>query len=84
MRARVTSPKDAAPKSAEALLRKAGISYPVGVDRSGAVADRFLISALPVTFFIAPNGEVRGEIFGTATHAQLEMWVARLRASGKE
>jgi len=75
--------EDPAPKTAEALLHRAGISYPVGVDRSGAVANRFLISALPVTFFIAPNGQVRGEIFGTATTAQLRTWVARLQSSSK-
>ena len=75
--------EDSAPKTAEGLLHKAGISYPVGVDRSGAVADRYLISALPVTLFIEPNGEVRGEIFGTATTAQLRTWVARLQASSK-
>lgn len=71
---------DPDPSSAEHLLRAAGISYPVGIDRSGAVADRYLISALPVTFFIAPSGVIKGEIFGRASTAQLDAWVARLRA----
>jgi peroxiredoxin len=75
--------EDSATKTAEALLHKAGISYPVGVDRSGAVANRYLVSALPVTFFIAPNGAVRGEIFGAATATQLRTWVERIQASGK-
>jgi cytochrome c biogenesis protein CcmG, thiol:disulfide interchange protein DsbE len=73
---------DSATKTAEALLETAGISYPVGVDRSGSIADRYLVSALPVTFFIAPSGAVRGEIFGAATAAQLRTWVERLQTPG--
>jgi thiol-disulfide isomerase/thioredoxin len=74
---------DSATTTAESLLHKAGVSYPVGVDRSGAIANRYLVSALPVTFFIAPNGAVRGEIFGAATAAQLRKWVERISDLGR-
>jgi thiol-disulfide isomerase/thioredoxin len=75
--------EDPAVATAEELLHRAGISYPVGVDRSGSVANRYLIAALPVTFFIAPTGAVQGEIFGAATASQLRTWVARLSRSAQ-
>jgi cytochrome c biogenesis protein CcmG, thiol:disulfide interchange protein DsbE len=70
---------DPSPAAAERLLRRAGVSYLVGTDRSGAVTDRYLVSALPVTFFIAPDGRILGEHFGAATAAELSGWVARLQ-----
>ena len=69
---------DSSPASAMRLLRQAGIAYPVGLDSSGAIADRYLVSALPVTFFIAANGTVKGELFGAASAVELRSWVARL------
>ena len=72
---------DPAPGTAIRLLGHAGVSYAVGVDRDGAVADRYLIAALPVTFFISRAGVVRGELFGAATLSQLTGWVHRLDGS---
>lgn len=72
---------DSATATVTALLRKAGIAYPIGVDRTGSIANRYLVAALPVTFFIAPNGSVRGEIFGAATVSELRTWVGRLGGS---
>ena len=72
---------DPATATVTALLRKAGIAYPIGVDRSGSIANRYLVAALPITFFIAPNGSVRGEIFGAATVSELRTWVERLGGS---
>jgi thiol-disulfide isomerase/thioredoxin len=75
--------EDPATKTAETLLDRAGISYPVGMDPSGSIANRYLVSALPVTFLIARNGAVRSEIFGAATAAQLRTAVERIQATGK-
>ena len=69
---------DSATATAVGLLRKAGISYPVGIDQSGTTAGRYLVAALPVTFFIGANGSVHGEIFGAASASQLRSWVQRL------
>ena len=70
--------EDPARASALSLLRHAGIQYKIGSDPSGSVASRYLISALPVTYFISANGSVRGELFGAATAAELRSWVKRL------
>ncbi|HWD24822.1 MAG TPA: TlpA disulfide reductase family protein, partial [Acidimicrobiales bacterium] len=69
---------DPSPREALAQVANAGIPYPVGVDSSGSMADRYLVAALPVTFFVAPNGSIEGEIFGGATATQLRGWLARL------
>jgi len=66
---------DPSPKTALKLLHSAHIRYPVGVDRNGNVVDRYLISALPVTFFVSRSGVVAGELFGTATVRALTEWV---------
>jgi len=74
---------DSSPATAERLLHQAGVSYSVGVDPSGTVADRYLVSALPVTFFISTDGSVQGELFGTATIPELRAWITRLH-SGRD
>lgn len=71
---------DPSPNTAIRLLRNAGIRYPVAVDSAGAIASRYLVAALPVTFFIAPNGRIEDTLFGTATVASLRAGLATLRA----
>lgn len=66
---------------ARRLLDHARISYPIGVDQNGTVANRYLISALPVTFFVSRSGVVEGELFGAATAHELTEWVHRLGGS---
>ena len=51
---------DASSTEARALLKRAGVGYPVGIDASGTTADRYLVAALPVTFFISRSGVIRG------------------------
>ncbi|MGH9919421.1 MAG: TlpA family protein disulfide reductase [Nitrososphaerales archaeon] len=65
-------------KAAEQLLRRAGISYSVGVDGSGAIANRYLVAALPVTFFISASGSVESALFGAASASELRAGIARL------
>jgi len=69
---------DPSPTAAARLLRRAGITYPVGIDRSGSIAGRYLVAALPVTFFVSPSGVVRGEIVGRASTATLRHWIGVL------
>jgi cytochrome c biogenesis protein CcmG, thiol:disulfide interchange protein DsbE len=69
---------DSDPSLAMRLLARAHIRYPIGVDRNGAVTDRYLISGLPVTFFVSRSGVIEGEIFGTATSQELAGWVHSL------
>jgi cytochrome c biogenesis protein CcmG/thiol:disulfide interchange protein DsbE len=64
---------------AKSLLQRAGARYPVGVDPVAKVASRYLIQALPVTYFLNARGLVVGVAFGQLTSAELNVWVTRLR-----
>ena len=64
---------------ARSLLQRAGARYPVGVDPLAKVASRYLIQALPVTYFLNSKGLVVGVAFGQLTSADLTTWVTRLR-----
>jgi cytochrome c biogenesis protein CcmG/thiol:disulfide interchange protein DsbE len=60
--------------SALKLLRAAGASYPVGVDSNAKVATSYLLTALPVTFFLDGDGRVVHVALGTQTLSSLEHW----------
>ena len=66
--------------AATQLLTAARATYPVGVDNSAEVATRFLINALPVSYFVNAQGQVVGAALGPQTVGSLERWVARLEA----
>ncbi len=69
---------DSDTSAAKQLLEKAGASYPVGVDPLAKAASRYLIQALPVTYFLNSRGLVMGEVFGQMTSTELGSWVKRL------
>ncbi|HLN16855.1 MAG TPA: TlpA disulfide reductase family protein [Acidimicrobiales bacterium] len=69
---------DTSSTSAEHLLLGAGATFPVGVDPAGALASRWRISVLPVTYFLNRRGQVEGEAFGAQTVASLDRWVSTL------
>ena len=46
--------------NAEQLLAAAGATYPVGVDANAKVASRYLVQALPVSYFLDASGKVVG------------------------
>lgn len=69
------------PRLARRLLQRARITYAIAVDPNGTIASRYLIAALPVTFFVSRSGVIEGEIFGTATARELSAWVLRLGGS---
>lgn len=69
---------DGAPGKAARLLAAAGDHYPVGIDRSAAVANgKYLIQALPVTVVVGPRGHVRDELFGAQSASSLRRAIAR-------
>ncbi|HVC24940.1 MAG TPA: TlpA disulfide reductase family protein [Acidimicrobiales bacterium] len=64
---------------ARSLLAHAHATYPVGIDANGTVAsEKYVIAALPVTYFLDSSGRVAGEVFGAQSRASLESWVAKL------
>ena len=65
---------DANGTAAETLLAKAKATYPVGVDSDAKVATSYLLSALPVTYFLDANGQVVHVAFGAQTVASLSHW----------
>jgi len=41
------------------FLSKSPVTYPIGIDRGGSVAQRFGVTALPTAFVIDPTGRIR-------------------------
>jgi cytochrome c biogenesis protein CcmG/thiol:disulfide interchange protein DsbE len=68
--------------AAAQLLAQAGATYPVAVDAQARVATAYLLSALPVTYFVDGQGRVVGATVGPQTVASLDRWVSRLTGSG--
>jgi cytochrome c biogenesis protein CcmG, thiol:disulfide interchange protein DsbE len=64
--------------AATRLLTAAHATYPVGLDNSAKVATRYLINALPVTYFVNAQGRVVGAALGPQTVTSLQRWVGRL------
>jgi peroxiredoxin len=49
---------------AQAFAQEFGLTFPVLLDRDGAVSQRYLLRALPSTFFIDRQGVIRSVVFG--------------------
>jgi len=64
--------------AAARLLGAAHATYPVGVDAHAKVASAYLLTALPVTYFVSAQGRVVGYALGSQTVASLDRWVTRL------
>ncbi len=71
---------DADGPAAQALLAKAHATYPVGVDSKATTATAYLLTALPVTFFLDARGRVVHVALGTQTLASLTHWTDALTA----
>jgi cytochrome c biogenesis protein CcmG/thiol:disulfide interchange protein DsbE len=69
--------------AASALLAAAGASYPVAVDPHANLATRYLVAALPVSYFVDSSGKVVGAALGPQTVGSLERWLARLGVDGR-
>lgn len=49
---------------AQAFAQSFGLAFPILLDRDGAVSQRYLLRALPSTFFIDRQGVIRSVVFG--------------------
>ncbi|MGH2980238.1 MAG: TlpA family protein disulfide reductase, partial [Solirubrobacterales bacterium] len=58
------------------------LTYPAILDRSGQIAERYGVTALPQTFFISAGGDIVGEVAGSPSIRQLELGTAAAK-SGK-
>ena len=68
--------------AATGLLAAAGATYPVAVDAHATVASRYLVQALPVSYFLDASGRVVGAALGPQSVSSLQRWVARLGVRG--
>ncbi|MEO8085158.1 MAG: TlpA disulfide reductase family protein [Ardenticatenales bacterium] len=59
---------DETPEQAAAYLDELGLSFPVGIDRDGRVADQYRIGTYPTTYLIGPDGRVRSMKQGAYTN----------------
>jgi peroxiredoxin len=59
--------------AARAVIRQYDLTYPETSDRSGAIAKRYGVIALPQTFFISAKGDIVGEVAGSPSVRQLEL-----------
>jgi cytochrome c biogenesis protein CcmG, thiol:disulfide interchange protein DsbE len=64
--------------TAENLLTVAHATYPVALDAGAKVATRYLVDALPVSYFLDAQGRVVGAALGPQTVSSLQRWVSRL------
>jgi thiol-disulfide isomerase/thioredoxin len=60
------------------LLTEAGATYPVGLDTNAKVATAYLVSALPVTYFLDAQGKVVGTALGPQSITSLRRRVVQL------
>jgi thiol-disulfide isomerase/thioredoxin len=67
--------------AALSFVRKARVTYPVGVDRSAATATAWGVVAIPQTFFLDAGHRVIRRVFGAVTPAELTRDTARLAAT---
>jgi thiol-disulfide isomerase/thioredoxin len=72
---------DTSRTAATDLLTSARATYPVGVDARATVASTYLLTALPVTYFLNAQHRVVGAAFGPQTVTSLDVWVKRLKAT---
>ena len=49
---------------AQAFAQELGLTFPILLDRDGAVSKRYLLRALPSTFFVDRKGIIRSVVFG--------------------
>lgn len=55
--------QDSAPE-AQAFAQELGLTFPILLDRDGAVSKRYLLRALPSTFFVDRKGIIRSVVVG--------------------
>ncbi len=71
------------PAAARAFAKRAGTTYPLLADSSGAVAGQYQISALPYTVILNPQGKVLIRHPGAFTTEQLDYVIRAFAATGQ-
>lgn len=51
-------------RAAGAFVQELGLTFPIALDRSGAVSRRYQLQALPTTFFVDHQGIIRSVVLG--------------------
>ncbi|MCR2807643.1 TlpA family protein disulfide reductase [Paenibacillus soyae] len=63
-------------------MEKYGYSFPLALDESGSVADRYRVNAFPTTFVIDGDGVIRERFLGAISYADMKKRVDRVLAAG--
>ena len=61
---------------ARAFADHVGVTYPLGLDLDGAVADRYLIRVMPTTYFIDRDGLLQRKLSGYVNQGVLKVFLA--------
>lgn len=65
-------------RDAAAFVQELGLTFPIPLDRTGAVGQRYRLRALPSTFFVDRQGVIRSAVFGTMNAALIQAEVETL------
>ena len=57
--------------AATAFLRSTGVTYDIGIDKTGDVAGRYHVIGLPTTVLVGADGRVRGRVVGRLSENKL-------------
>ncbi len=60
------------------FVQRLGLSFPILLDRDGAVSRRYRVTGLPTTYLIRPDGTIDGVRLGPYTRAMLQGRVEQL------
>ena len=61
---------------ARAFAAQVGVTYPLGLDLDGAVADEYLVRVMPTTYFIDREGLVQRKLSGYVNLGVLKVFIA--------
>ena len=61
---------------ARAFAEQVGVTYPLGLDLDGAVADEYLVRVMPTTYFIDREGLVQRKLSGYVNLGVLKVFIA--------
>lgn len=71
------------PEAAQAFVQSYKLTFPIPMDVSGSVANRYLVQAFPTTYLIDAQGIVRKKIIGMIDAKTLELELRQLQKEEK-
>ncbi|HLA66424.1 MAG TPA: TlpA disulfide reductase family protein [Acidimicrobiia bacterium] len=66
------------PIAAADFAAEIGVSYPLAIDESGSVSNRYPSPGLPTTFFITTDGRIARVLYGGVTEDQVTQAIAEV------